>query len=410
MIDLEREVRALLQEDARHAPRLPDPGRVTRRAHRRQLGVVLTALAVAAAVVAGSVVGVSALVRSSERRIPIGPDESPVPSSTLPVPVVVSPVPVVVSGSGLDGYVVSTFPAVGTLGDLTVAPDGTLWVAPGVSSFDGETWTTYTTEGLRDGYAQTVEVAPDGTVWAGTEQGLARLDGETWTIVSPLADIVDVATAPDGSVVAGFYRPPRNPSWGGVARFDGETWSILGDADTMPEDFLTFLDVSPVDGALWTTAGGSGFIPVGTVSRFDGSVWTGWSVNEFPGHEEPGLIPQAMTVGPDGSVWVVTNKADVPHGTLARFDGASWTVYSAPAGAAVDAWGTMDIGPDGTVWLAGNERPAVDEYEGLLFSFDGTSWTRDRVGNEVSALEVAPDGTLWVGVEGSLVRFTLSPE
>lgn len=400
MIDLDREIRAFLEEDARQAPPVPEAAPTLRRTRRRQVGVVLAALAVLAAVAVGSIAGASALIRSSERRVPANPTGTPTPSPT-------GLVPVVVTGSGLDGYVATTFPAVGYLGDLTVAVDGTLWVAPGVSSFDGETWTTYTTEGLPGGYAQTVEVAPDGTVWAGTQRGLARLDGETWRIVSPPVEIFDLAFAPDGSVVAGYHRPPRNPSWGGVARFDGETWTILGDADTMPEDFLTFLGVSPVDGAVWTTAGGSGFIPVGTVSRFDGNGWTGWSVNGFPGHEElPGLMPQAMTVGPGGSVWVVTRKADVTQGTLARFDGASWTVFSAPAEAAVDAWGTMAIGPDGTVWLAGNEHPGADKYEGLLFSFDGASWTRDRVGNEVSALEVASDGTLWVGVDGSLVRFT----
>jgi hypothetical protein len=66
----------------------------------------------------------------------------------------------------------------------------------------------------------------------------------------------------------------------------------------------------------------------------------------------------------------------------------------------------MALGPEGTVWLAGNERRGTDEYDGWVFSFDGTSWTRDRVGNEVWAIEVAPDGTLWVSVDGSLVRFT----
>ncbi len=404
MIDLDRELRALLEEDARHAPPVPEARSAIRRTRRRQLVVVAVALVSAVVLVAGAVTGVGALIRSSERRVPANPSETPTPSPTTPAPAVVS-------GSGLDGYAATTFPAVGSLRNVAVAPDGMIWAASGesVARFDGKTWTTYTTEdGLPRGPVYAVEVAPDGTVWAGTQRGLARLDGKTWTIVSPSVEVREVVFAPDGSVVAGFYRPPGNPSWGGVARFEGETWNTLGDVDTMPEDFLTFLAVSPVDGAVWITAGGSGFIPIGTVSRFDGKEWTAWLVNELPGHEGlPGLIPQALTVGPDGSVWVLTHKGDwTDRGTLARFDGGSWTVFSAPAGAAVDAWGAMALGPDGTVWLAGNERPAVAEYEGLLFSFDGIAWTRDRLGNEVSALEVAPDGTLWVGVDGSLVRFT----
>jgi len=251
MIDLDREIRALLEEGARRAPPVPEPRPALRRTRRRQVVVAAVALVSALVLVAGAVTGVGALIRASERPIPANPTETPTPSP-------MELAPPVVAGSGLDGYVATTFPRVGALRDLTVAPDGTLWVAPGVASFDGVTGTTYTTEGLPHGYAQTIEVAPDGTVWAGTEGGLARLDGQTWTVVSPSVWVREVAFAPEGSIVAGFYRPPQNPSRGGVARFGGEAWSILSDPESMPEDFLTFLEVSPVDGASrWISSRGS---------------------------------------------------------------------------------------------------------------------------------------------------------
>jgi ligand-binding sensor domain-containing protein len=58
-----------------------------------------------------------------------------------------------------------------------VAADGVLWFGTrgGVSRFDGETWTSYTTaDGLVHDNVSVVEVAPDGAVWFGTEGGLTR--------------------------------------------------------------------------------------------------------------------------------------------------------------------------------------------------------------------------------------------
>jgi hypothetical protein len=43
-----------------------------------------------------------------------------------------------------------------------------------------------------------------------------------------------------------------------------------------------------------------------------------------------------------------------------------------------------------------------------LYSFDGTSWTQDDLGEGIQALAVAPDGALWLAVEGSLVRYAPS--
>ena len=56
-------------------------------------------------------------------------------------------------------------------------PAGTAWFATdtGVSSFDGETWATYTTDdGLVHNKVRSIIVAPDGAVWFGTMIGVSR--------------------------------------------------------------------------------------------------------------------------------------------------------------------------------------------------------------------------------------------
>ena len=75
----------------------------------------------------------------------------------------------------------------GQVSEITVAPDGTVWVAanPGVFSFDGMAWTR-----RFDDPAGSVGVDGSGTVWIGGALGenrlwLARWDGEFWVRVDP---------------------------------------------------------------------------------------------------------------------------------------------------------------------------------------------------------------------------------
>ena len=60
-----------------------------------------------------------------------------------------------------------------------VAPDGTAWFASvndGVESWDGEAFTHH----LADRWVQSLSIADDGTLWA-VGDGLSTFDGETWS-------------------------------------------------------------------------------------------------------------------------------------------------------------------------------------------------------------------------------------
>lgn len=68
---------------------------------------------------------------------------------------------------------------------ITTDNSGTVWVGTdgGLSKFDGATWTTYTTaEGLPDDAIRSLFVAPDGMLWIGTFfSGLVSFNGNTFT-------------------------------------------------------------------------------------------------------------------------------------------------------------------------------------------------------------------------------------
>ncbi len=102
---------------------------------------------------------------------------------------------------------------------LEVADDGTVWCGTwggGLSSFDGETWQSYTVaDGLPGNHVFMLHVDPAGELWIGTNNGLARWDDGGFTRYTT-ADglfsnrIFSMATADDGSQWVG--------SFGGVAR------------------------------------------------------------------------------------------------------------------------------------------------------------------------------------------------
>ena len=99
----------------------------------------------------------------------------------------------------------------GWISDIAVVPDGTLWVgtnighgrsvAEGVYSFDGQSWTQYTTDdGLVSNTILSMAVDPDGELWIGTDGGLSHFDGESWTTYKEGSYFKSIAVAPDGAL------------------------------------------------------------------------------------------------------------------------------------------------------------------------------------------------------------------
>ena len=85
-----------------------------------------------------------------------------------------------------------------------MAADGVLWFGTrgGVSRFDGETWTSYTTaDGLVHDNVSVVEVAPDGRIGTSNEAGgPVRLgfDGPGMLVIMPRAALEPVLAALGG--------------------------------------------------------------------------------------------------------------------------------------------------------------------------------------------------------------------
>ncbi|MBN1976958.1 MAG: hypothetical protein JW918_06115 [Anaerolineae bacterium] len=297
---------------------------------------------------------------------------------------------------------------------IVLAPDGALWsiTYPGIARFDGTSWTTYSAEDILPGVSfGNLILAPDGTIWVGTYtyasrsishgHGVARFDGETWTVYtaanSRLADnfVNDIALAADGALWFGTRT--------GVSRFDGETWTTYDVITVLPTNDLPYNEIRRVI----TTPGGLVCCELtGAVSCLDGESWTAYTqADGLYAREGIGLTTILSTaVDQDGALWLGTNE-----GGISRFDGASWTTYTTADGLPHNQVNAIAVAPDGAIWvgtLGGAARfdPSASSGRG------GSTWTTFTTAdgladNIVQAIVVASDGDLWFGTYSGISRY-----
>jgi hypothetical protein len=368
MIDLDREMRALLDEDARHAPPVPEAAPTLRRTRRRQVVVVLTAAVVVAAVAVGSITGVSALVRSSEHRVPAEPPET---SSRGPL------VAVPIGSKEIMGMV-----AVGRYELWTAA----LPSLGGAWRLLGDSWTHFAERYGLAGEISDLALAPDGVLWATSDHGVWRFDGSRWEQVMS-GNFQAIAFGPDRGAwvghkffvqrVGGNALPGKVPPMGGWVG----SLAVLADDD------------------VWAASDGAMGMPSG-LAHFDGRTWT--AADPLGGDTD--FSVSDIEVAPNGDVWVsIANtdsqpSEDPPEIVVARFDGTSWQTYrdgdGVPFGTSWDASGHLEIAPDGT--------PVVAAASGLMEVRDG-AWTLLQEGS-FRDFSIAPDGTVWVSGDDGLFR------
>jgi ligand-binding sensor domain-containing protein len=359
------------------------------------------------------------------------PPSPTLPATATPLPLAPTPLPPTV-GPTLTPYPKSpadwtAYSNLNTISGLAFDGQGYLWVA---SSSGATRWDvqdpahiTYTVkQELTGRRVNAVAIGPDDSAWFATTDGVFRLDGETWTLYGwddglGTDWIQTVAVTPDGTVWAGTLRS-------GVSRFEGDHWTTYTTADGLVDSSVRAIAMAP-DGAYWfgTCAlwGPASAEPPRCygVSRFDpaspeAEAWTTYS-------EADGLAYNRVNdiaVAPDGALWFATiplswEPEDVGKGGVSRFDPASpkttaWTTYTTTHGLAGDgqSWTTytkqdglasnevtaLAVAPDGTLWIGTTSG---------LSRFDGTAWESYTLpgpaANTVMAIAAAPDGSLWFG-------------
>jgi ligand-binding sensor domain-containing protein len=194
-------------------------------------------------------------------------------------------------------------------------PDDT---SPGVPPCE---FVTYTVEnGLVDKWVYAIAVDRDGSLWLGTEGGVNRFDGTSWTTY----------THRDGLGADPTTLPPKTAS---EAPSPHHTTEYKGTDQANPNYVLAIA----IDGtgAKWFGTWGAG------LSRFDGKRWRTFTKQDGLG----GNYIHALGVDRDGMLWAGTD------GGASWYHNGRWRTYTTRDGLLDNNVFSMAFGQEGVRWF-----------------------------------------------------------
>lgn len=246
-----------------------------------------------------------------------------------------------------------------------------------ITQYAHEVWTTK--NGLPEADVMAILQTRDGYVWVGSEEGLARFDGVTFTVFdhrnSPLPNnrIQALLEAPDGSLWIGTEN--------GLTRLKDRQFSNFTTHDGLPSDNIRGL-WSSADGTVWvTTASG---VAEFRNNRFEPQTWLQQSAARFP---------RDLLHTTSGELWIA---ADLGL-TIVPADGQGALRRTLLADKAVRV---MLQAADGTVWAGTSDGLyRIHDYKPEPYALGPQA-----AHSEITALLEDRDHNLWVGLGDGLLR------
>ena len=240
-------------------------------------------------------------------------------------------------------------------------------------------WEVFTAanSGLPDDRVLALARDSSGNLWFGTEDGVARFDGQEWQSFRPselglqIGRVNALATDSAGHVFAGTPN--------GVTAWDGSSWEPLTELKGEP-----VFDLFASGDSLWVAT------PRG-VSRYD---MTTRALKLFA----TTAAANAVLVDSSGTTWAATSAG------LARLTDAGWQYFTtANSGLPLNTVMAIAEVTPGVLWV-GASRSA--EAGGLSASFDGTDWKVYGADNSGASggepLVIGTDGKqVWIGTRMS---------
>ncbi|WP_157592471.1 Vgb family protein [Solirubrobacter soli] len=224
-----------------------------------------------------------------------------------------------------------------------------------------------------------VVAGPDSAMWVSVEANPGRI-----LRITPAGEVTQ-----QGVGGIGGFPVNRHPSH--IVSHGGALWFVTSGG---PQSFARLNVFSPFagfsltygrptalasgpDGALWMTVD-AGPLQPDAITRF-----TPDPRNEMTRTLQGQTEPRQLTAGPDGALWFM--EAD----RLGRITPSGMLSYRTIGGAALTA-----LASDSTdLWYA--QGSAVRRLDGP---------TTHEIGSPTSALAVGPDGAMWAGIQGGVVR------
>ncbi|MBN1267212.1 MAG: hypothetical protein JXA25_17100 [Anaerolineales bacterium] len=217
-------------------------------------------------------------------------------------------------------------------------------------------------------YIHFIEPDPLGNLWFGTrEYGVLYLDDPdiTWYTVetSGLAsdEIAAILPLEDGTTLV------AHPD-AGISRINREestlrTYQVGGG---VPSRTISEI-LTASDGTLWVDAMG--------LYTFDGTAWQDYANRNIPVLGKALSSVYSMLLGPDDTLWIglyTSSYGDYRNDKLiAAWDGESWTTYTTEDGLFEGDCTALDFAPDGTLWALINKQFIGSDLTGVAWMQDG---------------------------------------
>lgn len=314
---------------------------------------------------------------------------------------------------------------------LAEAPDGALWATTadvGLRRWDGSSWVPLPPGGPSDQTGPLLVRGPDDvwvalpptqTVSGSAGNGVAHVVDGRWTTFGaddiPLLDrpIGDLEEAADGSIWASVDPGPGTVDLG-IARFDGQDWTVV-DGPGFPVWWLE----AAADGSMWAVAG----MPGVAVARHEDGSWTTYGPADGLLGTELGRVSATSSgvfLGTDAGLFRYEDGrwspawSDVPPGPMATpsaliavsrdeaWVAAGADVWHVDHGAwdgPTRPWARSDVRIADLAVARGGELWAASERGVAVLRGDRWSVVDSR---PAWSLDIGADATVWVGVDGGL--------
>lgn len=312
---------------------------------------------------------------------------------------------------------------------ILFAPDGAVWVTsaddryhPSAARVDPVTgqWKRFTAS---DGPAYAtpdIFSGPDGEIWIMGRDGALRVRDNTWLAFPPLPETrppnsyLTMSFAGDGTL----WLTDRHTLW----HLDAGTGQVLDRFPFALKDpdinYPIFLFPAP-DGSIWLPTAG-----VETIRLLPPGGQPEWLTYSTLG-SSPGINPSPVyhsfeiSAAPDGSLWFVDQDAVVHYDLKAD----RWVSYN---GSTTDQRFNPDelraivMAQDGSIWIggaSGGRRPTVYHFTPKSANYPDDTWRKYDLRDELPQLAdssswydpvydiaIAPDGAKWLATSEGLIR------
>ncbi len=287
-----------------------------------------------------------------------------------------------------------------SVSSVFVDAENNLWFGTnrGISKFDGTTWTTYNMDnspGLVDNSITAIFVDKDGVLWAGTDFGVSTLDGNTWktyTVDDGLAD----------NRVTGINQGAEGIIWisnkDGVTLKEPNAWASLIDADGIPFGGVTSVSFDSKNSKYFST-------PLSGAIKFDG-------VDLIDIIEADGLLSdkvRAITIDADDNKWIATSDGISVFDDRDNFLTNHKFVFTLPPPDSINPVEDIQIDSKGRVWAGIYVDYLVTE--GGVSMYDGNTWvdydvSDGLVGPVVRELAIDSNDDVWVATSTGVTKIS----